>query len=94
MAASSFASAICWAELFENGKTAKINKSFHGRLLRALDALDMAVRPEDMNLPGYKFHPLNGFNPTRYSVHINGPWCMTFVFSGENALRVDFEQYH
>jgi len=28
-----------------------------------------------MNLPGFDFHPLKGFKPTRYSVHVNGPWC-------------------
>jgi len=27
-------------------------------------------------------------------VHVNGPWCITFEFDGENAMRVDFEQYH
>ncbi|WP_245442580.1 type II toxin-antitoxin system RelE/ParE family toxin [Mesorhizobium hawassense] len=35
-----------------------------------------------------------GFEPTRYTVHVNGPWCITFEFDGEDAARVDFEQYH
>ena len=47
-----------------------------------------------MNVPGFDFHALGGFKPTRYSVHVNGPWCITFEFNGENAARVDFEQYH
>ena len=46
-----------------------------------------------MNLPGYNFHPLRG-KPVRYSVHVSGPWCITFEFEGGNATRVDFEQYH
>jgi plasmid maintenance system antidote protein VapI len=33
-----------------------------------------------MNLPGFDFHSLHGFNPKRYSVHINGPRCITFKF--------------
>ncbi|MGY2050666.1 type II toxin-antitoxin system RelE/ParE family toxin [Methylobacterium sp. JK268] len=81
-------------ELFEQGVTAKINRQFHARLLRCLDALDTAREPENMDIPGYRFHPLRGFNPIRYSVHINGPWCITFEFDGEDAQRVDFEQYH
>lgn len=47
-----------------------------------------------MNVPGFDFHPLRGFVPIRYSVHVNGPWCIAFEFEGGNAYRVDFEQYH
>jgi proteic killer suppression protein len=32
--------------------------------------------------------------PTRYTVHIDGPWCITFEFDGQDAARVEFEQYH
>jgi proteic killer suppression protein len=66
----------------------------HRRILLRLDRLDAAQRPEDMNLPGFNFHPLRGFRPTRYSVHVNGPWCLTFEFEDGDAVRVDFEQYH
>ena len=65
----------------------------HSRLLRRLDALDAATTPEDMNLPGFDFHQLGGFNPPRYTVHINGPWCVTFEFENGDAYIVDFEQY-
>lgn len=81
-------------ELFEDGRTAKIDKKMHERIIRRLDALDRATVPEDMNLPGFDFHPLQGFNPVRYSVHVNGPWCVTFEFDDGNAYRVDYEQYH
>jgi proteic killer suppression protein len=27
-------------------------------------------------------------------VHVNGPWCLTFEFDGNDAAHVDFEQYH
>ena len=81
-------------ELFETKKTAKIDSRLHARILRQLDALDQAVNPEEMDIPGWRFHPLHGFSPTRYSVHVNGPWCITFEFEGNDAYRVDFEQYH
>ena len=42
-----------------------------------------------MRVPGFDFHPLRGFDPPRYSVHVNGPWCITFEFDGENAAKVD-----
>ena len=82
------------ADLFETGRSAKIDAKMQKRILLRLDRLDAAERPEDMNLPGFDFHALNGFNPTRYTVHVNGPWCITFEFDGQDAVRVDFEQYH
>jgi toxin HigB-1 len=81
------------AELFQTGKTAGIDARMHKRILVRLDVLDSAMAPEDMDRPGYDFHPLKGL-PKRYSVHVNGPWCLTFEFQGNNARRVDFEQYH
>lgn len=47
-----------------------------------------------MNIPGLDFHALRGFDPTRYTVHVNGPWCITFEFSDGDVFRVDYEQYH
>ena len=82
------------AELFEKRKTAKVDAKLQPKILRILDALDRATRPQDMRIPGFDFHPLKGFNPTRYSVHVNGPRCVTFAFEGDNAVAVEFEQYH
>jgi proteic killer suppression protein len=81
-------------ELWEKGRTGKIDAKMHERILRRLDRLDVAARPDEMNLPGFDFYPLRGFKPTRYSVHINGPWCITFEFEEGDASRVDLEQYH
>lgn len=81
-------------ELFEAGTTKHINKNFHGRLVIALDALDQAEVPGDMNLPGFQFHPLKGFKPKRYTIHINGPWCLTFTLEDGEARGLDFENYH
>lgn len=82
------------ADLWEKGRSAKIDVRLHQRILRRLDRLDVAARPEEMNLPGFDFHPLRGFKPARFSVHVNGPWCITFEFEDGDAFRVDFEQYH
>jgi addiction module HigA family antidote len=47
-----------------------------------------------LKLPGFDFHALKGHKPTRYTVHINGPCCVTFEFNDGNAYVLDFEQYH
>jgi len=68
------------AELWEKGRTPKIDAKMHERVVRRLDRLDAAATPQEMNIPGFDFHALRGFKPMRYSVHVNGPWCITFEF--------------
>jgi proteic killer suppression protein len=82
------------SELWSKGRTAHIDSRLHGRILIRLDRLDAAARPEEMNLPGFNFHALKGFVPVRYTVHVNGPWCITFAFASGDAVAIDFEQYH
>ncbi|MBL8416004.1 MAG: type II toxin-antitoxin system RelE/ParE family toxin [Propionivibrio sp.] len=81
------------AELFDTGKSAKVRPDLWVRTVRRLDAIATAKTPEALRVPGFDFHPLHGV-PQRYSVHINGPWCITFAWNGENAIDVDLENYH
>ena len=81
-------------QLWLTGRASGIDARLHSRILERLDALDAASRPEDVNVPGYDFHALKGFRPTRYTIHVNGPLCITFEFDEGEALRVDFENYH
>ena len=80
-------------ELFQSGTSAKVRADQHRKCLRLLDALDQAAMPEDMNLPGWHFHGLQG-KPKRYAVAVNGPWRITFAFYDGDATDVDLEQYH
>lgn len=79
--------------LWETGRS-RIDARFHQRILRRLDVVDAATAPEDMNIPGFDFHSLKGQNQARYTVHVNGPWCITFEFRDGDAFVLDFEQYH
>jgi proteic killer suppression protein len=58
-----------------------------------LDALDQAEALSDLNVPGFDVHRLRG-RPTRYSLHVDGPWCITFEWIDGEVWRVDLEQYH
>ena len=80
-------------ELYKTGKSKSIDQKMQKRILRRLDARDAATKPEEMNIPGFDFHGLQGYVPKRYSVHINGPWCVTFEWD-EGARNVTYEQYH
>ena len=76
------------------GRTKSVVSRLHRRVLVRLGRLDQAIAPEDMNLPGFDFHVLRGFDQIRYTVHVNGPWCITFEFYGDDLYRVDLEQHH
>ncbi|MBI4967164.1 MAG: type II toxin-antitoxin system RelE/ParE family toxin [Rhodospirillales bacterium] len=80
-------------ELFETGASRRVAPGLRDRIVRRLDRLDVAVVPSEMNVPGFDFHSLRG-KPLRYTVHVNGPWCITFAWDGQDALDVDLEQYH
>ncbi|HEX2886354.1 type II toxin-antitoxin system RelE/ParE family toxin [Vineibacter terrae] len=80
-------------ELFEKGRTAKVDAKLQKRVLIRLDALHAAVSLNELAQPGFDFHPLKG-KPQRYTLHVNGPVCITFEWEEPSALRVDLENYH
>ncbi len=81
------------SELFQRGNSRRIKHHLQSRCLRRLEVLDQAEELNELNIPGFNFHGLQGV-PKRYSIHINGPWCITFECKEGEALRVDLEQYH
>jgi proteic killer suppression protein len=79
--------------LWNDNDSSGIRPDQIGRVRRVLLELDVAWKPEDLNLPGYRFHALHG-RPRRYSVTVTRTWRITFEWDGEDALRVDYEDYH
>lgn len=71
-----------------------IPAQYAARIERLLDRLDAAVKPGDMDLPGYRFHPLKGDRKGRYAVSVSGNWRITFRFVGEDVSEIDLEDYH
>lgn len=78
---------------FETGDASKLPVQSPDRIRRQLAALDVATAPEDMNLPGWYFHRLQG-KPPRWSVRVTANWRVTFNFDGPDAAAVDLEDYH
>lgn len=79
---------------FESGSMAGINAAHAPRLRRQLARLDVSSSPLDMNLPGWKLHSLSGDLAGHWSVWVSGNWRLTFAFEGENAILVDYQDYH
>ncbi len=67
--------------------------NLRARCLRRLEVLDQAETLKDLDIPGFNLHELHGL-PKRYSIHVNGPWCITFEWEEGEATRVNLEQYH
>jgi proteic killer suppression protein len=61
---------------------------------RILDRLDASISPGDMNLPGYRLHELKGQDIGTWSVMVNTNWRITFKFNGQDAVVVDYRDYH
>lgn len=61
--------------------------------MTALNALHVASKLGDLNVPGFDPHRLRG-KPTRYAIKVNGPFRITFEWIDGDAWRVDLEQYH
>ena len=79
-------------QFFETGHAGRLSVQNDARVRRILRALMVAAKPEDMNLPGYFFHGLEG--GMRWSVRVTGNWRLTFGWDGADAIDVDLEDYH
>ena len=78
----------------ETGSKAGIQPAHAKKLRILLTALDAASRPADMNAPGYGLHPLRGNLEGQWAVGVSGNWRLTFAFIGEDAILVDYQDYH
>jgi toxin HigB-1 len=79
---------------FLKGTTVGIQAAHAARLARQLQRLDVARRPQDMNMPGWKLHALKGDRKGYWGVWVSGNWRLTFKFEGEDAVLVDYQDYH
>jgi toxin HigB-1 len=64
------------------------------KLRRILARLDASRAAADMDLPGYRLHPLKGALAGFYSVTVNGNWRVIFRIEQGSATDVDYIDYH
>jgi len=81
-------------DFFKAGSKAGIQPSHAKRLRLQLGKLDTAKSPKDMDLPGWRLHPLTGDLRGYWAVSVNGNWRMTFSFEGGDVVLVDYQDYH
>jgi proteic killer suppression protein len=79
---------------FRTGSKRGIDPAHASRLARQLAFLNVAADPGGMNVPGWYLHSLRGELAGHWSVKVNANWRLTFMFEGEDAILVDYEDYH
>lgn len=82
------------SKFFELGTTSGIQAHHARRLRMLLAALETAQSIEDMNIAGFRLHPLKGPERGRWSVWVNGNWRLTFEFKDGHAFVLHYEDYH
>lgn len=79
---------------YHTGNTAGIQPSHAKKIKRILARLDSAQTPADMNISGWRLHPLQGNLSNHWSVTVNANWRITFRLIEGNAEIVDYQDYH
>ena len=81
-------------KFYETESVAGVQATHKNRLRMILAALDTSMDVGDMDIPGFKLHPLKGQFKDRWSVSVSGNWRITFEFREGNAYVLDYEDYH
>ena len=79
---------------YETGSKAGIRPDHASRLRRILGVLESATVIGQINVPGFKLHPLTGELAGLWSVTVNGNWRVIFHFEDGDAELVDYRDYH
>ena len=79
---------------FATGSKAGIQPNHASRLRLQLTRLDAATSPNDMNASGWKLHLLTGELADHRAITVDGNWRLTFSFEGQDAVLVDYQDYH
>lgn len=81
-------------EFFRTGSKRGIQPAHAAKLANRLQLLDYAKFAADMNMPGWHLHRLSGELKDHWSVRVDGNWRLTFAFEKQDAILVDYQDYH
>jgi proteic killer suppression protein len=79
---------------YETGSSAGIQPAHKERLRLQMVALDTAATIEDMDIPGFRLHPLKGGRKGLWAICVSGNWRLTFEFRDGAAYVLNYEDYH
>jgi proteic killer suppression protein len=72
----------------------ELNPDHADKIARIVARLDEAMRPEQLDLPGFRLHPLRGDLAGYWSITVSANWRIIFRFEQGDATDVDLLDYH
>lgn len=81
-------------DFFATGNQSGINAAHAAKLRRQLAHLNASTEALHMKIPGWNLHQLSGQLKNHWSVSVNGNWRLTFTFDNQDAVLVDYQDYH
>ena len=79
---------------YETGSVAGIDPAHRQRIRLRLTALDTAHTIDDLDLPGFRLHPLKGDRQGLWAIDVSANWRIPFEFIDGDAYSVNYKDYH
>lgn len=79
---------------YEAGDRSRLQPDHIEKVETILAALETASRIEQLNLPGFRLHPLKGDLKGFWSVTVRANWRVVFRFENGDAFDVELTDYH
>jgi proteic killer suppression protein len=80
--------------LFESADARAIRRDQLEKLQNVLAVLNRSRAPSDLDLPGFRLHPLKGDLRGFWSITVKANWRVTFRFEKGHVWDVDLTDYH
>jgi toxin HigB-1 len=80
--------------LYEDDDRREVNPQHADKIARVLARLDVVTRLDQLDLPGFRLHPLKGELSGYWSTTIRANWRIIFRFEEGDATDVDLVDYH
>jgi proteic killer suppression protein len=80
--------------LYERDDRSGLRPDLVDTVQEILTVLDAAATPQELDLPGYRLHPLKGDLGGFWSVTVRANWRIIFRFEGADAFDVELIDYH
>jgi len=80
--------------LHEDDDPSRVNAEHVTKLRNILARLDAARTVADMDMPGFRLHPLKGEFKGFWAVTVRANWRVIFRFADPDAFDVDYVDYH
>ena len=81
-------------QLYSEGDRQGLNAKHVEKIDRVLAHLDVTTAPDNLNLPGFHLHPLQGDLAGYWSITVRANWRIIFRFEEDNVTDVNLLDYH